>query len=178
MNHNQTKTKTLKLVGYKPKELILTLLFLATSIITPTVLAHTPNNQWITGTIINSILFISCYRLGFVNAVLVAVTPSIVAITRGLLPVSMATMLPFIIASNIILLSSFSFLNFKSLIAKIVTASTLKFAFLFFVAYFVLNLPSAFRVMMSYPQLITAISGGLIAYFIIQKFYKKTQKEA
>lgn len=134
--------------------------------------------QAITGPIINSTLFISVVFLGTQNAILVGLAPSLIALSVGLLPLVLAPMIPFIMTSNAILILVFSYLREKNYWLGVVSASILKFLFLFSASSVVVKslvkeeVASKVAIMMSWPQLLTALGGGLIAYL----FLKSRQK--
>lgn len=177
-NNNQTKTAvaTFPIATYKVKDLIWTLVFTLTAIIFPAFLAHTPHNQWITGTIVNALLFLAVWQVGFLNAALIAALPSSIALLRGLLPAPMAILIPYIILSNIILIAVFYLfsriekLSFQIEIVSVVTASFAKFIFLFTITSYFIKIANPLLVMMQWPQLFTALAGGLIAIGVIKKF--------
>lgn len=133
--------------------------------------------QMIVGSMVNATLFLSTALLGLEYGVLVALIPSLIAISVGLLPIILAPMIPFIMFSNIILIFSFNLLKKKNYLIGIFVSSFLKFLFLFFFSYIVVNLIikeeviSKVIAMMQWPQLTTALAGGLISYIVI-KIYK------
>ena len=135
--------------------------------------------QPITGTIINATLFIAVLVFAPEIAILIGLLPSIIALSGGLLPTPLAVIVPFIMISNTILVLTFHFLKKKNLFVGIIVASFLKFLFLFLTSSIVINflikkeLANQVALMMSWPQLLTALSGGLIAYI----FYKTTLKK-
>lgn len=141
------------------------------AVIAPALLAHTPQNQWITGTIVNAILFVATWKLGLVNAALIAIVPSSIALSRGLLIPPQVLLLPYIIISNMLLIATF--LNFKKrLLSGVFIASLVKFTFLASATslLFAGKLPATLIQMMQWPQLITALAGGFIAIMVIKKF--------
>ena len=73
------------------------------------VIPHYVHNQFITGPIVNAVLFISAVMLGTGNAILIGLFPSMVALVSGLLPVPLAPMVPLIMISNTILIVVFSY---------------------------------------------------------------------
>ncbi len=166
-----TQTKTRKIISVSKKDLLWTTGLMLTAIIAPAALAHTPQNQWVTGTVVNAVLFVAAWRLGIVNAAFIAILPSSIALMRGLLLPPQAMIIPFIIISNILLISTFVILKKKSLIG-VVTASLLKFLFLAGTTslLFAEKLPITLLQMMQWPQLITALAGGFIAIAFIKKF--------
>ena len=130
--------------------------------------------QAITGPIINATLFVSVILLGVQSAILVGLIPSLIALSVGLLPAVFAPMIPFIIVGNTILIMTFNYLKEKSFWLRVTLASMLKFIFLFSISSVIINLffeeevASKVAVMMSWPQLFTALAGGLIAYIFLK----------
>jgi hypothetical protein len=166
-NYQNTIALTFPAATYQTKDIAWTLAFTLAAVIFPALFAHTPHNQWITGTIVNAILFLAVWRVGIANTLLVAILPSAVALMRGLLPAPMAMLIPFIIFSNIILISAFYALK-KHLLVGIVSASLAKFIFLFAITSYFIKVTSPQLVMMQWPQLFTALAGGLIALSLIK----------
>jgi len=136
--------------------------------------------QLLSGSIVNAVLFISVALFGIQNAILVGLIPSLVALSSGLLPAVLAPMIPFIIAGNTILVLVFGYLRKKNYWLGMVSAGFFKFIFLLVTSSIVFDLitkkeiASKVALMMSWPQLFTAILGGLIAYFVL----KITKKNA
>ncbi len=140
-------------------------------------LAPLAGNQAVTGTIVNSILYLTTFTLGIYPAIFIAFIPSIISLGLGFLPATMMFMIPFIIISNIIMVVVFNYLKSKYWI-KVMSASFLKFGFLFLTSYLLFNFflsekaSSSMAIMMSWPQLFTAVSGGLIAYVLLKTVKK------
>lgn len=161
------------LVLDKEKALFLTKLavLLVTAVALPIVFSH---SQAITGPLVNAVLFISAVILGIEGAVLVALVPSLVALSAGLLPAVMAPMVPFIMTGNVILIFVFDYFRKSNYWLGVVLASFLKFVFLYATSYIVIDLVIKKEVavkaatMLSWPQLLTALAGGAIAYFILK----------
>lgn len=147
---------------YQAVDLFWTFTFLIAATIFPAIFAHTPANQWLTGTIVNAILYLAVWRVGLVNAAFVATLPSSIALLRGLLPTPMAALIPYIILSNIILIAVF-YASKKHLSAGVVLASIAKFLFLFAITSCFVKVASPLLPMMHWPQLATALAGGLVA---------------
>ncbi len=158
---------TFTLITYQAKDALWTVGFLIAAVIFPALLAHTPQNQWVTGTIVNVLLFLAVWRVGIVNAALVAVFPSSIALMRGLLPAPMAILVPYIILSNLAMIFVFYAIK-KYPLAGIISGSVVKFLFLFAITSFFIKLATPLLVMMQWPQLFTALAGGLIAVGIIK----------
>jgi hypothetical protein len=133
------------------------------------------HQQAITGPIVNAVLFISASLLGSQSAILIGLFPSLIALSTGLLPVALAPIIPFIMVGNIILVLVFSKLKNKNFWLAILSASFLKFLFLFASSSIVINLISQNAIAkqvalaMSWSQLATAFAGGIIAYMFLYK---------
>lgn len=135
-------------------------------------------NQIITGTIVNAVLLLAVILLGMRGAVLLSILPSLVSLSFGLLPMVMAPMVPFIIMGNILLVYIFNLLRQKNFFLGLVPAALIKFSFLFLISNFVISffikqaVADKIVIMMSYPQLITALMGGIVAYLLTYKYNK------
>ncbi|MBT6690743.1 iron hydrogenase [Candidatus Parcubacteria bacterium] len=138
------------------------------------------HQQWVTGPIVNAMFIMAVALLGVQNAILLCLLPSTIALSVGLLPAILAPVIPFIIISNVILVLGFDKLREKNYWLGIGVGSVLKFAFLWATSSVVVNLllkkELATNVvnMMSWPQLATALMGGVIAYGFL-KFLKKSK---
>ncbi|NIA02471.1 MAG: iron hydrogenase, partial [Nitrospirae bacterium] len=116
--------------------------------------------------------------LGAQAAILVGLIPSIIALSSGLLPPVLAPMIPFIMLSNAILIMTYTHLKKRNYWLNIAIAGTIKFLFLLATSSVVINLllqkeiADTVALMMSWPQLVTALAGGIIAFPII-KLMKK-----
>ncbi len=153
----------------------LTAFLFLTSVVTIAPLFHF---QPVTGPIVNAILFIAVCLLGIEYALLIGLIPSVIALSTGLLPAILAPMIPFIMLSNAILIITFAHLRNKNYWLGIIVASVLKFIFLFTTSSVVINLllkkEIATKVVsiMSWPQLATALAGGVIAYIFLSSLKK------
>jgi hypothetical protein len=137
------------------------------------------HNQLITGTIVNAVLFISASLLGWEMAVAIGVLPSLIALLAGTLPLPLVIMIPLIITSNALLVLSFYYLSkSKNISLGILAGSFLKFIFLASFSQLLVHLvlkpsiPPSLAVMMSWPQLVTALLGGLVAMTTLKIFKK------
>jgi hypothetical protein len=136
-------------------------------------------NQYVTGTIVNATLFVSAALLGFQGTLIICFLPSIIALASGTLPLVMAPMIPFIIAGNILLVWLFNLLRKNNYWLGLFSGAMLKFSLLFFASNAIIDLfikkqvAAKIATMMSYPQLITALVGGAVAFMIIRKFDSK-----
>ena len=136
------------------------------------------HQQMITGPIVNATLFIAAMLLGTQMGIFVGLIPSVIALSVGLLSPVLAPMIPYIMISNAILVLTFNFLKNKNFWLAVGLASCMKFLFLFATSSLVINLllkkemADSVAMMMSWPQLVTALAGGTIAWM----FFKKIQK--
>ncbi len=143
------------------------------------VLPHYVHNQFITGPIVNATLFIAAVVLGAGNAILIGLVPSVVALVSGLLPLPLAPMVPFIMISNAILIIVFSYIRKVNFWGGVLGATLFKYAFLYLTSTIIVGLISnhniaakAAATMMAWPQIVTAVVGGIIAYGAL-KVYKR-----
>ena len=127
--------------------------------------------QLITGTLVNSLLFLSAKRLLKKEIIPVVILPSLGAAAHGVLfgpqTVFLYYFLPFIWIGNYVLIQMFSQLHLKFYVVRMVVSAGAKFLVLqlFAQLYFHLNIvPSLFVASMGYMQLITALAGGLVAF--------------
>lgn len=166
------QTKTITFNNLKTESLKLIVLF-GLAILAPLI-----QNQLITGTIVNAILFISVFVLGFRKALLIAFFPSLISLGLGLLPAVMAPMTPFIILGNIILVGLFAMLKNKNYWFAAVSGAIIKFVWLLITSQIIISLfikgavSTKIAAMMSWPQLVTAIFGSVVAYFLKDFFLK------
>jgi hypothetical protein len=134
--------------------------------------------QAITGSIVNANLFVSTALLGVQAGILIGLLPSLVALSIGLLPPVLAPMIPFIMVGNTILVIIFNYLKETNYWLGVITASALKFIFLFSTSSIVIELflkkeiAKKIATMMSWPQLLTALAGSLIAYTFLKGIKK------
>jgi len=140
-------------------------------------LAPLSHSQIITGTIVNAVLFLATAMLGWTAAVAIGALPSLMAAMAGTLPAPLIPMIPFIITGNAILITVFFSLKNKNYWLGAISASIFKFLFLYSTSATLLQfllpqkLAPQMALMMSWPQLITALLGGLLA-FIFLRFHK------
>jgi hypothetical protein len=145
------------------------LVLLSVAIFAP--LAH---SQIITGFIVNATLFIAAATLGLEGAIMIGVLPSFFALLTGTLPLTLAPLIPFIILSNAVLVITFVSLKKTSYWFKMVVAASFKFIFLSAISLVVIKLLFSGKIvlaaatMLSWPQLLTALIGGALAYTVLQ----------
>jgi hypothetical protein len=135
--------------------------------------------QSITGPLVNALLILTV-EWGSVNqAIIVGMVTPVGAALRGILPLPLLVMIPFICLGNAILVSLYGLLRPWNRWLALAVAAVAKTLFLYgtmlvFVARPLhlemggkeqsVMMPHAFLTMMSWPQLATAIAGGLLAF--------------
>ena len=144
--------------------------------------------QPITGPLINAMLILTTVFVGSIAGVTLGCLTPLLALIRGQLPAILAPMAPFISIGNALLVLVF-FLIYRNkfLIKKfrewqlyfaLIVAAVIKFVFLFLSARILLpivfryEIPDKFIIVMSTPQLITALAGGFIAAVFIKILQK------
>jgi len=147
---------------------------LAATVLAPLVI----RSQAVTGTFVNAALFAATVILGPAGAILLGLMPSIIAFGSGTLPAPLAPMIPFIMLGNTILIVIFHYGMRKNAFIGIGLAAFLKFTLLYGTAYFLVSkilpvkIAPALLAMMSWPQLFTALAGGLAAYTFLRGIRK------
>jgi len=136
--------------------------------------------QWITGPIINAILILTLFLVGIRSALVVALVPSLMALSGGLLPSVLAPVVPFIMIGNVILVLGVDWFynNFKNEIKGywlgVIIGASLKFIFLLtgvnLIGSLLIKQELTIKVaqIMSWPQLFTAMAGGMIAWILLK----------
>lgn len=134
--------------------------------------------QWLTGPMVNAVLIITAVLIGPMEAVMLGLMPSTVALSTGLLPIALAPMVPFIMLSNAILVAVFHYSRKKNYFLAVGVAAFLKFVFLHQAVSLIMTkflpdkLTSKLAIMMSWPQFFTAVIGGIIAYALLKGLKK------
>ncbi len=159
---------------------VITKIFQLSIFVAIAVVAPYFGNQLVTGSIVNALLFISVIYLGIESAFMLCLIPSLISIYTGLLPLALTPMIPFIMTGNALMVLVFSrfFPSTSLMTAKnsfwlsAVSASVIKFIFIWSVGMLLANsvLHGISRVVMqmiSWPQLVTSLSGACIAYLFL-----------
>jgi hypothetical protein len=157
----------------KTKSLILEYSLLISAFLIPTIIS---GPQILTGTMVNTLLFLFVMQLNSKRILPIIILPSIGAVLNGILfgkfTIFLLYFLPFIWIGNYLLVHTFrSFSKKYSFIASMVVSSVFKCIFLFIVAYIFISIkvvPMLFLQLMGLFQLYTALLGGLLA-LLIQK---------
>jgi hypothetical protein len=128
------------------------------------------HNQALTGPTVNALLFVGTVILGRELAMLIGILPSAAALLFGFLPLILAPAVPFIMASNALLVLTFGLLLKKNFWLGMISGSLLKFLFLFTASAAFANQKIA--AILSWPQLFTALAGGIIAFSLLKTLKK------
>lgn len=165
----------------KTKELDLPFVKIATWAILGLFVAIVPafvHSQWLTGPFVNAILLLTSVLVGPMEAVILGLIPSTVALSSGILPLPLAPMIPFIMISNALFIAVFHSLSQKSFALAVLVAAFLKYLFLFFFVTFLASslfsdtLIGKVAILMSWPQFATALLGGLVAFLLLKLIQK------
>jgi hypothetical protein len=154
-----------------------------TALLVVAVFAPLFSNQLVTGSLVNASLFIAAATLGLEGAILIGLLPSTFALLFGTLPIALAPVIPFIILSNILLVLVIASFKKSNYWLSFPLAAIIKFIFLFTVSNWAFNLlfqgnlAKPIAIMLSWPQLITALIGALLAIIVLQagKFIGKPE---
>jgi hypothetical protein len=139
------------------------------------------HQQMITGPIVNATLFVAAIILGTQMGIFVGLIPSIIALSVGTLPAPLAPMVPYIMLSNALLILAFNAFREKNYWLAVGVASLLKFAFLFATSSIVIGLlmkkelAESVALMLSWPQLLTALLGGVLAAAFLHMYKAKQE---
>ena len=182
--NTQTTTISQRLTGNR---LLLTLGWIALGIAIP----QMGLSQAITGPLVNALLLIAVETTGLGSAVLVGLATPLSALAHGVLPLPLMVMIPFIGIANTILSTVYSTFKNRNKVLSLVAAAILKFAWLYGITTWLVarplqiaaggapqtvTLPAPLVTMMQWPQLATALAGGLIALGLSRAVKKTTQK--
>ena len=134
--------------------------------------------QAITGPLVNALLILAVETTGIGSAALVGLTTPLSALANGVLPLPLMLMIPFIGIANAILSTVYGALRARHKGLALAAAAVLKFAWLYGVTSWLVarplqvaiggvaqavTLPPTLVGMMQWPQLATALAGGLLA---------------
>ena len=157
-------------LALKKEALLILALLIGVAIVAPVLFKQ----QLVAGTIVNATLILGVSFLSVRDGLIISLVPSSLALVSGLLPAVLAPMIPFLIVSNTILVLAFAYLSKFNYWAGVIIGSVLKSAFLFGTSSIVVGLlvnkqiAPTITQMMSWPQLFTAVAGGIVAFCIIK----------
>jgi uncharacterized membrane protein len=124
-------------------------------------------------------LIVSTFILGWLGGVIIGGLTPWIALVRGILPLPLAPVIPFIIAGNIAFLLSYYFIgkfSFRFLpesiknigsFLGIALGAVVKYLILAAGVRFFVEVPPGITKMMQIPQLLTALAGGVLALIFI-----------
>lgn len=125
--------------------------------------------QWVTGTVVNALLFMAALKLSKKDLVIICVLPSLGAVTHGVLfgpqTVFLYYFLPFIWVSNYVLVRVFAATKRYVFFVRVIVSSVAKYLVLAAASHVYFRsgiVPAVFVTSMGIIQLITAVSGGLL----------------
>jgi hypothetical protein len=166
------------------------LVFALVIIFTGSKLGSAVFNQVVVGPLVNAVILSAVLICDIKYGILVAALTPLMAVWTAQLPAPMAPFAPFIIAGNIVLAAGFGILNkyvkaYGTYIGIAVGAALKTLLLAFSARYLILVFKMPFpkpvmqklAVMMSYPQLYSALAGGAVAlllYSIFKRTYGKT----
>lgn len=134
--------------------------------------------QAITGVLVNALLLLTVEWAGLGTALVIGMLTPIAAVLRGVLPLPLLVMVPFIALGNATFVSIYNSLRQRNQAVAVVAGAVLKFALLAVVVTFLSSsplklagaqgaqpvaMPAAMVTMMTWPQLLTALGGGMLA---------------
>ncbi|MBU1446154.1 iron hydrogenase [Patescibacteria group bacterium] len=173
-NIETTHSKIFTLKNFKLEHLIY-----FTVLTTAAVFASLFHNQFITGPIVNATLILCTALIGLRYGVMISLIPSVIAFSTGLLPAVLMPMIPFIMLSNVILVTIFNYFKKNNFWEGLIVGSTAKTAFLFLTSTLIMQtfapsktIADQIVIMMSWPQFITALGGGILAFGILKALKK------
>ena len=135
-----------------------------------------PNNNFVVGPLVNACLLVSTAFAGVWSGIIIAIVSPFASLINNHAPVAAALLpfAPFVAAANAVYVLSYYFLAKRSPIAAVGVGAVLKFAFLFTGIRLFLQIFSfpkfakVLTVLFGWPQLLTALLGGIIALAAIK----------
>lgn len=125
-------------------------------------------NQFVTGPAINAVLNTAGGVVGPVIGALVGIFTPATALLLGQLPAALAPAVPFIMIGNGLMVLSFAYLQRRNAILAVVVSAVIKYVALYLPVRFLLHLPPKIAVALGWPQLVTALVGGVVAVALIR----------
>lgn len=132
-----------------------------------------PNNNFIVGPLVNACLLITASMVGIFGAAIIAVAAPFGALLTGAtVPLPFV---PFVALGNLVLVLLFYFINKKNFVAGVITGALIKFLTLYASIIIFTNMAkipakkaSVMIFTFGWPQLVTALVGGVIAFIVIR----------
>jgi len=165
--------KTVKWITRTAVMLALTVLFQSLRLIIPAL-----GNQFIVGSLVNLALIVAAMTIDIKGGLVIAVLAPVIAFMQGQLPLFL--MIIFVAAGNAVIVIAYALLyreSFMSKIIALVVGAVAKFITLY-VLVVVIGIPwlfsgigekakTALSINFSWPQLVTAAIGGVLALLVI-----------
>jgi hypothetical protein len=130
--------------------------------------------QYVTGTGINAVLIAAVGVCGLPWAAAIGIMTPMLAVLLGVQPPPTIVLVPFIMAGNVVYVVLFRILRRYNDYIGIIGAALAKFMLLYTAANVIVGkLPAPIKLAFSFPQLITAVSGGVIAMILLRLVNKK-----
>ncbi|GAB4506218.1 MAG: hypothetical protein Kow00123_03560 [Anaerolineales bacterium] len=135
--------------------------------------------QYVTGPLVNALLLLTLEWCGLGQALVVGMVTPMGAALRGILPLPLWVMIPFIAVGNAAFVGIFHLLRGRNRAVALVVAAVVKFAWLYAAVTALVvwplqvavggnvatvAIPQALVNMMRWPQLGTALAGGVLAF--------------
>lgn len=136
--------------------------------------------QPVTGPLVNAMLVLTTMIVGIGGGVAVGALTPWVAYMRGILPPLLASLIPFIMLANIVLVVVFGTLGKRNYWLGIGVAALCKYGVFVLAINFLFTFPPRLAQAFQLPQLITALVGGVIAlavYRMLPLQYKRKTEE-
>ena len=162
-----------------------TAVLLAVVVVVQLVGRSLPNNNFIVGPLVNMCLLVAAMTAGVTGGITIAILSPLTSLINNNAPVA-AALLPFspvIALANIAFVLTFYFLYNKNKYIGLAAAAVFKFGLLFLGIRIFLNIfdfpkftQKLFQ-LFSWPQLVTAIIGGIIAIPVIYTLKKALKSE-
>jgi hypothetical protein len=135
-----------------------------------------PNNNFIVGPLVNACLLVSTAIAGVWSGIIISVATPFTSLINNHAPVAAALLpfAPFVAAGNMVYVLSYYLMRRKNAAVGIAAGAVLKFAFLYAAINIFLQVFSfpkfakVLTVLFGWPQLLTAILGGVIALAVIK----------
>lgn len=143
-----------------------------------------PNSNFIVGPLVNASLLVSTVAAGIWGGLVISVAAPLFAALTTTTPVApfLLVFSPFIAAGNFILVLIFYLLRKKNAWLAIAAGAVLKFVVLFGGLHIMLNfrevpanMQNMLKFMFGWPQMVTAIIGGVIAVVVLKALRKQLQ---
>lgn len=123
--------------------------------------------QFFTGPLVNAVLLISAYTVGWPSGVIIGAATPWIALLVGILKAALAPAIPFIMLGNALLVIVFYFLKPLNSYLAVLVSAFIKFGVLYIATMYILHLNPAVSSALQFPQLITAMVGGFLALIVI-----------